>query len=267
MALVLGDTIMWKKWFSRNNQFSLSDELYKAIDFTKIPAHVAIIMDGNGRWAKKRGMPRIYGHRAGVETLREIVKISSEIGIKVLTAYAFSTENWKRPADEVNFLMNLLSEYLDSEIEELDKNRVKLHFIGNTEELSPLLQEKIAKALSITSNNSGLLLNLAVNYGGRSEIVRMVRHVTTEVVAGNLSEADISEQVIEQYLYTAGLPDPDLLIRPSGDQRISNYLLWQLAYTEFWFTQVNWPDFKPAHFIEAIRDFQHRERRFGGLNK
>lgn len=258
---------MWKKWFGNHRDSNFDKELYKTIDATNIPAHVAIIMDGNGRWAKRRGMPRIFGHKAGVETLRSIVRMASEIGVKVLTAYAFSTENWKRPADEVNFLMGLLSEYLDSEIEELDQNKVKLRFIGNTDELATSLQEKIKHAVKRTENNPGLVLNLAVNYGGRSEIVRAVRLIAEQVALGKLDEREISEDAIERHLYTAGLPDPDLLIRPSGDYRISNYLLWQLAYTEFWFTPIHWPDFKPEHFLEAIRDYQQRERRFGGLKK
>lgn len=258
---------MWKKWFGPKITSDLTQDLYKTIDPTNVPAHVAIIMDGNGRWAKRRGMPRIFGHRAGVETLRSIVKTASEIGVKALTAYAFSTENWKRPAEEVSFLMTLLSEYLDSELEELDQNNVKLRFIGKTEELAPVLQDKMKHAANRTANNSGLILNLAVNYGGRSEIVRAVRLIAQQVISGKLDENEITEDAIERHLYTAGLPDPDLLIRPSGDYRISNYLLWQLAYTEFWFTSIHWPDFKPEHFIEAVRDYQVRERRFGGLKK
>lgn len=258
---------MWKKWFGPKKVSDLTQDLYKTIDPTNVPAHVAIIMDGNGRWAKRRGMPRIFGHRAGVETLRSIVKTASEIGVKALTAYAFSTENWKRPAEEVNFLMTLLSEYLDSELEELDQNKVRLRFIGKIEELAPVLQDKMNHAANRTANNSGLILNLAVNYGGRSEIVRAVRLIAQQVSSGKLNENEITEDAIERHLYTAGLPDPDLLIRPSGDYRISNYLLWQLAYTEFWFTSIHWPDFKPEHFIEAVRDYQVRERRFGGLKK
>lgn len=258
---------MWKKWFQKQKTAEAYQEQYKTIDFTKIPAHIAIIMDGNGRWAKRRGMPRVFGHRAGAETLRSIVKTASEIGVKVLTAYAFSTENWKRPAEEVNFLMNLLSEYLDSEIDELNQNGVVLRFIGKIEELAPALQEKMRHAVKRTENNSGLILNLAVNYGGRAELLQAVRAIVHDVTTGRLTENEITETTLEGHLYTAGLPDPDLLIRPSGDHRISNYLLWQLAYTEFWFTSINWPDFKPEHFIEAIRDYQNRERRFGGLNK
>ncbi|MCX7779306.1 MAG: isoprenyl transferase [Negativicutes bacterium] len=259
---------MWQRWFNKNNYAqSEPDTAGLVIDPVKIPAHVAIIMDGNGRWAKAKGMPRVFGHRAGVETLREIVKTASQIGVKVLTAYAFSTENWKRPADEVAFLMNLLAEYLDSEIEELNQNQVKLRFIGDTEQLAPALKAKIAETTRLTAQNSGLILNLAVNYGGRAELVRAFRLMADKISNGALTAAEITEDVVNAHLYTADLPDPDLLIRPSGDLRLSNYLLWQVAYTEFWFTNVNWPDFKPHHFIEAIYEYQQRERRFGGLKK
>jgi len=210
-------------------------------------------------------MPRTFGHRAGAETLRQIVQAAGQLGIKVLTVYAFSTENWKRPAEEVNMLMNLLAEYLDKEIDELHRNDVQLRVMGLVEELSPVLQEKIAYAQEQTKDNQGLILNLAVNYGGRAEITRAMRLIAGEVADGKLKPEDITEKLIEQHLYTAGLPEPDLLIRPSGDLRISNFLLWQLAYTEFWFTGVNWPDFKPSHLLEAILAYQQRERRFGGL--
>jgi undecaprenyl diphosphate synthase len=256
---------VWKKWFgkkSTNNQYD-----YQDIDFNRLPDHVAIIMDGNGRWAQKKGLPRTFGHRAGVETLREIVMTSSEIGIKVLTAYAFSTENWRRPADEVNLLMGLLAEYLDNEINELDKNNVQIRFIGKTEELASTLQTKIEKAQAQTAANTGLILNLAVNYGGRAELTRAVKIISEKVLKNELQVEDINEVVIEENLYTANLPAPDLLIRPSGDFRISNFLLWQVAYAEFWFTDINWPDFKPDNLLAAIRDYQQRERRYGGLKK
>ena len=255
---------MFKKWFSSRENFEI-EERYSQIDSTRLPQHIAIIMDGNGRWAKKKGMPRFLGHRAGVDALKNVVKVSSQIGIKVLTAYAYSTENWKRPADEVNFLMNLLDEYIDGEIDELDHNGVKLRFIGKIDELSLSLQKKIEAAETRTKNNTGLILNLAVNYGGRAELVTAVRHIAEKVEAGKLAAKDVSEETIAAFLYTEGLPEPDLLIRPSGDFRISNFLLWQLAYTEFWFIDINWPDFKPKHLVEAIVAFQHRVRRFGGL--
>lgn len=254
---------MWKKWFGESDTKQHND--YEGIDQSRIPKHVAIIMDGNGRWAQKKGLPRTFGHRAGAETLREIVKAASNIGIQVLTAYAFSTENWRRPADEVSLLMNLLADYLDNEINELNKNNVRIRFIGNIEGLSKSLQEKIEKAQALTTRNTGLVLNLAVNYGGRAELMRAVKIISEKVLKQEISIDEINESTIEQYLYTANLPAPDLLIRPSGDFRISNFLLWQMAYTEFWFTETNWPDFKPVDLVQAICDFQQRERRFGGI--
>lgn len=256
----------WKKWFGKQNQQS-REQLYELLDQARIPRHVAIIMDGNGRWAQKRGMPRSFGHRAGVESLREIVKTASEVGVGALTAYAFSTENWKRPVEEVNLLMRLLSDYLDSEINELHTNNVQIRFIGKIDGLADRLQHKIEKAQAQTAANTGLVLNLAVNYGGRAEIMRAVQIIAGKVSSGEMTLQDIDEAVIQQHLYSSDLPDPDLLIRPSGDFRISNFLLWQLAYTEFWFTKTNWPDFTPKDFIQAIVDFQKRDRRFGGLKK
>lgn len=257
---------MWKQWFSKKKSTN-DDQLYDTLDKTRIPGHIAVIMDGNGRWAQKRGLPRTFGHRAGAENLRNIVKVASEIGVKVLTAYAFSTENWKRPEEEVNFLMALLSDYLDNEIEELDSNDVKIRFIGKVTELASSLQKKIENAQARTADNSGLILNLAVNYGGRAEITRAVQIIAEKVMKGELRPQEINDTVIENHLYTVGLPEPDLLIRPSGDFRISNFLLWQLAYTEFWFSDINWPDFGPEHLIKAVIEFQRRDRRFGGLKK
>lgn len=254
---------MWKKWFSKKN--SNSEVSYHNIDFARLPRHVAIIMDGNGRWAQKKGMPRTFGHKAGAETLRDIVKASSEMGIEVLTAYAFSTENWRRPADEVDLLMGLLANYLDNEITELEHNNVQVRFIGHIDGLAPALQKKIEKAQTQTAHNTGLVLNLAVNYGGRAEILRAVKIISEKVLRHELEPQHIDEAVIEQHLYTANLPAPDLLIRPSGDLRISNFLLWQMAYAEFWFTELNWPDFKPEHLVGAVQDYQQRERRFGGV--
>ena len=260
---------MWKRWFSKKNVSDSQDsQAYQALgDTGPIPRHIAVIMDGNGRWAKKKNRPRTFGHRAGAETLREIVKVASEIGVEVLSAYAFSTENWKRPAEEVGFLMRLFSDYLDNEIDELDENNVKIRFIGNIKALSEILQEKMDKAQQQTVNNTGMVLNLAVNYGGRAEITQAVQQLARLVQAGQLRPEDVSEELIGKHLYTGDLPDPDLLIRPSGDCRISNFLLWQLAYTEFWMTDIQWPDFTPAHLAEAIHAFQKRDRRFGGLNK
>lgn len=224
-------------------------------------------MDGNGRWAQKRGLPRTFGHRAGAEALRAIVRTTAELGIAVLTTYAFSTENWKRPAEEVDLLMNLFSDYLDTEIEELNANGIRVRFCGQTDALAPGLQEKIAHAEKVSAANTGLVLNIAVNYGARAELTRAVRLIAADVQAGSIAPDDIDEEAISRRLFTAGLPDPDLIIRPAGDLRISNFLLWQAAYAEFWFTDTNWPDFRPEHLIAAVADFQKRDRRFGGLNK
>lgn len=257
---------MWKKWFGKSGEAFHTSGLH-LIDQAKIPRHIAIIMDGNGRWAQRKGFLRSFGHRAGVESLRDIVKAASQMGVKVLTAYAFSTENWKRPDEEVSFLMSLFSEYLDNEIDELHQNHVKINFIGKIDELAVALQHKIENAQARTLHNDGLVLNLAVNYGGRAEITRAVQIITKKVAAGALKPEEITDNTIQEHLYTAALPDPDLLIRPSGDLRISNFLLWQSAYAEFWFTDIQWPDFKPKHLIEAIVDYQERDRRFGGVKK
>jgi len=254
---------VWNKWFSRQGREQQNN--YQGIDSAKTPRHVAIIMDGNGRWAQKRGLPRAFGHRAGAEALRKIVKTAAEIGIQVLTAYAFSTENWRRPADEVDLLMSLFADYLDNEIAELEQNNVQIRFIGKIDALAPTLQKKIEKAQAQTAANTGLILNLAVNYGGRAEILRAVKIISEKVLHQELKLENIDESVIEENLYTANLPSPDLLIRPSGDFRISNFLLWQIAYAEFWFTDINWPDFTPEYLVCAIKDYQQRERRFGGI--
>ncbi|WP_027718256.1 isoprenyl transferase [Desulfovirgula thermocuniculi] len=243
------------------------EALLAQLDRSRLPRHVAIIMDGNGRWAQMRGLPRTYGHRAGVESLREVVRACVELGIKYLTVYAFSTENWKRPREEVNELMDLLVEYLYKEIEELAANNVNLHPIGRLQDLPPHAREALEMAVSRTRHNTGLVLNLALNYGGRSELVDAVRALARLVKEGMLSPEEIDESTVAAHLYTAGQPDPDLLIRPSGDFRISNFLLWQLSYTEFWLTPVMWPDFRRVHLLQALVDFQRRERRFGGLSR
>lgn len=243
------------------------DKLLKKIDMSRIPTHVAIIMDGNGRWAKSRNLPRVMGHRAGVEAIREIVKASSELGIKVLTLYAFSTENWKRPAEEVNALMNLLVEFLKKEVKELNDNNVRIRSIGDISKLPSVCRQELNNASSMTMNNNGLILNLALNYGGRAEIVYAVKSISRRVVEGNMRIEDINEKTVSRFLHTSELPDPDLIIRPSGELRISNFLLWQCAYSEFWFSNVNWPDFDRKCFYQAILDYQKRERRFGGINK
>lgn len=262
---------MLKKWahalFGRMKGPGREEELLAQLDRSRLPRHVAIIMDGNGRWARMRGLPRTYGHRAGVESLREVVRACVELGIKYLTVYAFSTENWKRPREEVDELMDLLVEYLYKEIDELAANNVNLHPIGRLQDLPPHAREALEMAVSRTRHNTGLVLNLALNYGGRSELVDAVRAVARLVKEGRLSPEEINESTVAAHLYTAGQPDPDLLIRPSGDFRISNFLLWQLSYTEFWLTSVMWPDFRRVHLLQALVEFQRRERRFGGLSR
>lgn len=231
----------------------------------KMPNHIAIIMDGNGRWAKERKLPRAMGHKAGVETIREIVKECNRLGIKYLTLYAFSTENWKRPEEEVSTLMRLLVEYLKKEIDELHENNVIVNHIGDTSKLPLVCQEELRNAYNKTKNNTGVTMSLAINYGGRDEIVSAVRKIITDYSKGNLKIADIDEEVFSSYLYTAGIPDPDIIIRPSGEQRISNFLLWQCAYSEFWYSNINWPDFTVKDLHNAIKDYQNRDRRFGAV--
>jgi undecaprenyl diphosphate synthase len=241
--------------------------IYDKIDMSKLPGHIAIIMDGNGRWARTRNLPRAMGHRAGVETIREIVSVSSELGIKVLTLYAFSTENWKRPTDEVNALMNLLVEYLRKEVRELHEKKVRIMAIGNIAKLPEICQHELNKAIKMTSKNTGLILNLALNYGGRSEIIDAVRKICISVQKEHLKPEEIDEKIISEYLSTGSIPDPDLIVRPSGELRLSNFLLWQCAYSEFWFSDINWPDFKKEHLFKAIYDYQQRDRRFGGIKR
>ena len=235
------------------------------LDYNNIPEHIAIIMDGNGRWAKARKMPRTMGHKAGVETIRRILKEADRLGVKYLTLYAFSTENWKRPKDEVDALMKLLVQYLTNEVEGLHKNGVILRVLGDMNALPEAVRDKINEAIELTKNNSGIVLNVAFNYGGRDEIVTAVKNMVSDIQNGKLDEQKISEEVISNYLYTKDSPDPDLIIRPSGEQRISNFLLWQCAYSEFWYSNVNWPDFSEKDLQRAIYDYQNRDRRFGGV--
>lgn len=235
------------------------------LDYNNIPEHIAIIMDGNGRWAKARKMPRTMGHKAGVETIRRILKEADRLGVKYLTLYAFSTENWKRPKDEVDALMKLLVQYLTNEVEGLHKNGVILRVLGDMNALPEAVRDKINEAIELTKNNSGIVLNVAFNYGGRDEIVTAVKNMVSDIQNGKLDEQKISEEVISNYLYTKDSPDPDLIIRPSGEQRISNFLLWQCAYSEFWYSNVNWPDFNEKDLQRAIYDYQNRDRRFGGV--
>lgn len=232
----------------------------------ELPLHIAIIMDGNGRWAKKRGLPRSLGHKAGVDALREIVKYSSKLGIGILTVYAFSTENWSRPKEEVDYLINnLLVEFLRKEINELHKNGVKLKILGDISPLPDNTKDEIARALEITNNNKGLQFNIALNYGGRSEIVLAFRKIAEIILNGSINPKEINEDLIAKNLYTAGDKDPDLIIRTSGEERISNFLIWQGAYSELYFSKVLWPDFKKENLMEAINEYQNRDRRFGGL--
>jgi len=229
------------------------------------PAHVAIIMDGNGRWAGKHGFSRIRGHRAGADNIRAIVKAAGELGIKYLTLYAFSVDNWKRPKREVKALMKLLKRFLAGEERELQKNNVRLLTIGRVDKLPPDVIKSIETVVKNTSANTGLGLVLALNYGGRAEITHAVRRLCDKVAGGELSPAQIDEDLISRSLHTAGMPDPDLLIRTSGEMRVSNFLLWQISYSELYVTPVCWPDFKRRNFVQAILDFQNRERRFGGI--
>lgn len=230
---------------------------------TDAPTHVAVIMDGNGRWAAARGMPRIAGHRAGAESVRRTVKAAVKYGVRYLTLYSFSSENWKRPIGEVQDLMGLLRRYLRSEIAELHQNDVRLHFIGNREALSDDIQRLIEEAEQTTAANSALTLTIAISYGGRDEIVGAAKQIAARVLEGSLPLEDIDDETFSRYLSTTEIPDPDLLIRTSGEKRISNFLLWQLAYAEFLFLDVLWPDFSERDFADAIAEFQRRERRYG----
>lgn len=237
------------------------------IDLDKIPRHIAIIMDGNGRWAKLRGMPRAMGHRAGVEALREIVKTCNALEVEYLTVYAFSTENWKRPQSEIGILMSLLKEYVRKELGELHANNVRIKVLGNIRQLPEDVQDAVLAACHKTKDNTGLKFNLALNYGGRSELIHAVRSIVEDVQNGRLKAEEINEDIFEDYLYTEGCPDPDLVIRTSGEMRLSNFLLWQAAYSEIVVVNECWPDFNEKSLIEAVRIFQNRERRFGGIKK
>jgi len=237
----------------------------KAINMEVMPRHIAIIPDGNGRWAKKRGLPRSAGHRIGSNTLKRIVHLCSNLGIKYLTIYAFSTENWKRPKEEVNTLMSLLLEYLRNAAKELTDSNIRIRIIGDRKGLPQDIQEEIMRVEKLTENYSGLNLVFALNYGGKNELVNVIKGIARDVKEGSFKLDNIGEDTVEKKLYTRGIPDPDLLIRTSGEKRISNFLLWQAAYTEFWFTDVLWPDFKDKHLMEAIEEYQNRQRRYGGV--
>lgn len=249
--------------FFNSNKNKKNEDIH--IDLNNIPQHIAIIMDGNGRWAKKRNLPRVMGHKAGVETIRNIVKECSSLKVKFLTLYAFSTENWKRPREEVDSLMRLLVEYLKKELKELKDNNVIINYIGNVHKLPMACEKELIASNESTKNNTGLTLNLALNYGGRDELVRAFKLIYEDIESGKISKDDINEDTISRYLYTKNMPDPDLIIRPSGEQRLSNFLLWQCAYSEFWYSDINWPDFKIKHLHKAIFDYQNRDRRYGAV--
>lgn len=250
-----------KKLFKQTSIKIGKAELAKA----PLPNHIAIIMDGNGRWAGRRGLPRAAGHRAGVESLKEIVETCADLGISYLTVYAFSTENWKRPREEINALMELLVEYIEKELYVLKQNNVRIKTIGDITELPTKALLRIKKAEQETADNQQLYLQIALNYGGRKELVEAVKKISADVLHGKIQTEQIKEEIFSGYLYTVDIPDPDLLIRTAGEKRLSNFLLWQCAYTEFWFTNVFWPDFTAQHLYQAINAYQHRRRRFGGL--
>jgi undecaprenyl diphosphate synthase len=222
-------------------------------------------MDGNGRWAAQRHLPRVEGHRAGIESVRDVVESSARLGIQVLTLYAFSVENWKRPPTEVSTLMLLLKRYLRLELSTLLRNNIRFRVIGRASELAPDIRSELADAETKTASNTGMLFNIALNYGGRAEITDAVRRLVADVLANGRDPGRIDERTLSSYLYTAGQPDPDLLIRTSGEMRVSNFLLWQIAYAEIWVTDVLWPDFRRKHLLQAVADFQKRERRYGGI--
>ena len=243
----------------------MNSELIYNIDLENVPNHIAIIMDGNGRWAKKRFLPRTAGHKAGVETIREVVKECSRLNIKYITLYAFSTENWKRPKVEIDTLMNLLVTYLKNEIRELHKNNVKITTIGDISKLPDMCIKELDRARELTKYNTGVTLNLALNYGSRFDITNAVLNIVKDCKSDKINIDSINEDTIKNYLSTKSTPDPDLLIRTSGEQRLSNFLLWELAYSEFYFTDVHWPDFNRQELQKAIYVYQNRDRRFGGL--
>lgn len=230
-----------------------------------IPQHIAIILDGNGRWAKKKGMPRNYGHAQGSKNVERICEEAYKLGVKYLTVYAFSTENWKRPKEEVNALMNLLRNYMKTCLQTADKNRMKVRVLGDKTALDEDIRKRIEELQEATKENDGLCFQIALNYGSRDEMVRAIRHLCKDCVDGDIQPEQINETLFEQYLDTCGIPDPDLLIRTSGEQRLSNYLLWQLAYSEFYFTDVLWPDFTKEELVKAIEYYNGRDRRFGGV--
>ena len=245
--------------------YKKNTDLSKLIDKQKVPEHIAIIMDGNGRWATKKGLPRSFGHNKGVDVLKEILKASKRLGCKVLTVYAFSTENWTRPTKEVNFLINLFSEVLGNEIEEIHQESIKLRFIGDLSPFPDTLKNIVYTSESLTKNNDAFLLNVCINYGGRQEIVKVAKEIAIKSSSGEIKPNEVNEELFNSELLTQGIKDPELLIRTSGEKRISNFLLWQLAYSEIYISDVLWPDFNEFEFLKAIIDYQSRNRRFGGI--
>jgi undecaprenyl diphosphate synthase len=252
----------WKGSSQATNEQSIAKE---DIEKGEIPKHIAIIMDGNGRWAKKRALPRIAGHHEGMKVVRKITKQANALGVKALTLYAFSTENWKRPKTEVDYLMKLPEEFLNTYLPELIEENVQVRIMGDKNRLPAHTLRAVEKAMSDTKNNKGLILNFALNYGSRAEIISAVQKITQDVKEGRIEETAINESLFSDYLMTQSLHDPDLLIRTSGEIRLSNFMLWQLAYTEFWFTDVLWPDFNEQNLLQAIYTYQQRGRRFGGV--
>lgn len=240
-------------------------DLLALIRSKPLPTYVGIIMDGNGRWAKKRGLPRRLGHRSGMEAFKKVVKAAIHADIKYLTVYAFSTENWKRPQEEIDNLMELLVEYINKELSELKSQGVKINILGKIEALPANVQKEIARAVAETSENTTLFLQIALNYGGRMELTEAVRQICRKVASGEIKWENINEELISEHLYTADIPDPDLLIRTSGESRISNFLIWQAAYAEIVITHILWPDFSEEEFYKAVYEYQHRQRRFGGI--
>lgn len=240
-------------------------ELRKKIDMDRLPRHIAIIMDGNGRWAKKRFLPRTAGHREGMKRVIEIVEVAEKLNIEYLSLFAFSTENWKRPKEEVEGLMKLLVEYIRIELDRIHKNNIKIQTMGDISRLPEFARKEVERAIDLTKDNTKMVLNIGLNYGGRSEIIRGIKNLLEDVRMGKIDIEGVDEDSFKRYLYTSGLPDPDLLIRPSGELRVSNFMLYQIAYTEFWFSDIYWPDFKEEHLYMAIIDYQRRNRRFGGI--
>jgi undecaprenyl diphosphate synthase len=257
---------MHSKLSKSNNKKRTLEDLRGIVLNRELPKHIAIIMDGNGRWAQSKRLPRKVGHKRGVKKLKEVIKITNKLGINHLTVFAFSTENWKRPQKEVDFLMKIFEQALDNEVEELDEQGVKIRVLGRRERLPDSIKKKIDQAVDLTKDNQGLNLNIALNYGGRAEIIDATKALVSKVEEGVLDLDDITEEDLSEELYTAEMPDPELLIRPSGEMRISNFLLWQLAYTEFCFTSTPWPDFSEQDLLLAIVNYQERDRRFGGLD-